>query len=88
MLVDGNGHRDLTFGVSSKMSKYTITYKRVGDLDIKIDVTVPPSATVDSSLPALIYYHGGGLLSGCRVEEEAWFPLWIKGALGCIVLCI
>lgn len=64
------------------MSKYTITYKRVGDLEIKIDVTVPSSATADSLLPGLIYYHGGGLLSGCRTEEDAFFPIWTRGTPG------
>ena len=63
------------------MSKYTITYKRVSNLEIKIDLTLPPSSTMDSPLPALIYYHGGGLLSGHRTEEDVFFPPWIKGAL-------
>jgi len=63
------------------MSKRTITYRRVGDLDIKLDVSVPPSATTGSVLPAVVYFHGGGLLSGGRNEEDAYTPLWFKGKL-------
>lgn len=68
-------------------SSYTITYKRVGDLDIKIDVTIPSFATADSLLPALVYFHGGGLLSGGRTKEDAFFPFWAEGTLSTSFLC-
>ncbi|KAH9842446.1 Alpha/Beta hydrolase protein [Rhodofomes roseus] len=61
------------------MSKLTITYRRVGELDIKLDLSIPPSATADSAaLPAVIYFHGGGLLSGSRLEEDIYFEFWLK----------
>lgn len=61
----------------------TITYKRVGSLEIKLDLCIPPSAMAGEVLPAVIYFHGGGLLSGCRTEEDVYFPFWLKGTSVC-----
>lgn len=56
----------------------TVTYSRVGDVDIKFDIEPPPSPTT-GTLPAVIYIHGGGLVSGSR--RDAFFPDWFRGAL-------
>ncbi|KAL2827447.1 Alpha/Beta hydrolase protein [Aspergillus pseudoustus] len=41
----------------------TIVYKTVGDLDIPMDVYLPPNA---HSAPILLWFHGGGLLQARR----------------------
>src|SRR5262245_57862506 len=42
----------------------TITYKRVGPLEIKADVYAVPGAT--DSRPVLVWIHGGALINGGR----------------------
>jgi acetyl esterase/lipase len=37
----------------------TITYKKVGQLHIQLDLTLPPNAY---KVPVLLWFHGGGLL--------------------------
>ena len=54
----------------------TVTYSRVGDVDIKLDIELPPSPTT-GTLPAVIYIHGGGMVSGSR--RDAFFPGWFRG---------
>ncbi|KAG6809332.1 hypothetical protein H0H93_015890, partial [Arthromyces matolae] len=59
----------------------TLIYKQVsnhlGDtIDVHVDV-YPPTSTIfnqSSSVPAVIYFHGGGLSVGNR---KSWFPTWL-----------
>lgn len=37
----------------------TITYKKVGQLQIQLDLTLPPNVY---KAPVLLWFHGGGLL--------------------------
>jgi carboxylesterase type B len=37
----------------------TITYKKVGQLHLLLDLTLPPNA---HKVPVLLWFHGGGLL--------------------------
>jgi acetyl esterase/lipase len=37
----------------------TICYKKVGQLHIQLDLTLPPNAY---KVPVLLWFHGGGLL--------------------------
>jgi acetyl esterase/lipase len=46
------------------MEPKTVTYKLVGSLEIKLNLYVPSIST--SSLPILVWFHGGGLLQGSR----------------------
>ena len=41
----------------------TIVYKRVGQLEIALDLYLPADA---KNTPVLIWFHGGGLLQGSR----------------------
>ncbi|KAF4217759.1 hypothetical protein CNMCM6457_004270 [Aspergillus fumigatiaffinis] len=41
----------------------TICYKKVGQLHIQLDLTLPPNAY---KVPVLLWFHGGGLLQGRR----------------------
>lgn len=43
----------------------TITYSRIGSLDIKLDLYVPDTQH-KGPLPALVFYHGGGIVAGNR----------------------
>lgn len=59
----------------------TLPYKRVDDLEINLDV-YPPASTYTQTLssqyklsvPAVVYFHGGGLTVGNRAS---WFPGWL-----------
>jgi acetyl esterase/lipase len=52
----------------------TLTYSVVNDHPIKIDYYLPASRGV---LPAIIYYHGGGMTAGSR--RSPGLPYWIYG---------
>ncbi|KDQ62713.1 hypothetical protein JAAARDRAFT_171287 [Jaapia argillacea MUCL 33604] len=73
----------------------TLPYKRVGDSDILLDVYLPStsqatdvnpdqaSTSVPIFVPAVVYFHGGGLTVGNRTS---WFPYWLQrriNAAGC-----
>ncbi|KAH9916852.1 Alpha/Beta hydrolase protein [Fomitopsis serialis] len=53
----------------------TVTYSRVGSLDIKLDIEVPAHPN-SGALPAVIYFHGGGMVAGSR--RDALFPEWFR----------
>lgn len=55
----------------------TVSYSRVGPLDIKLDYETPPSVT-NGNLGAIVYLHGGGIIAGSR--NDALYPDWMKGA--------
>lgn len=44
-------------------SSQTLIYKRVGKLNIELELYLPPSP---SNVPVLLWFHGGGLLQGQR----------------------
>lgn len=54
----------------------TITYSRVGSLDIKLDLYIPPEPK-QGLVPALVHFHGGGMIAGCR--KTLFFQHWLKG---------
>ena len=43
----------------------TITYSRIGDLDLKFDLYAHSEHGTDP-MPALVYFHGGGYVAGAR----------------------
>jgi acetyl esterase/lipase len=51
----------------------TLVYSTVEDHDIKLDYYLPPNAK--GALPAVIYYHGGGMTAGSRKDGQ--FPHWL-----------
>ncbi|KAJ5595350.1 alpha/beta-hydrolase [Penicillium hispanicum] len=51
----------------------TLVYSVVGDHEIKLDYYLPHE--VAGRLPALIYYHGGGMTAGSR--RGMGFPYWL-----------
>lgn len=53
----------------------TLVYSVVDNHDIQLDYYLPPNAT--GTLPAVIYYHGGGMTAGSRRDFQ--FPRWIYG---------
>ncbi|TFY56134.1 hypothetical protein EVJ58_g7824 [Rhodofomes roseus] len=53
----------------------TITYSRVGNLEIKLDITLPPSPSI-GTLPGVVHIHGGGMTTGARSGYDCW--QWLK----------
>lgn len=52
----------------------TLTYSTVGDHEIKLDYYLPVAT---GRLPAIIYYHGGGMTAGSR--RSVPYPGWLYG---------
>lgn len=45
----------------------TLVYSHVNNLDIRLDIDFPSQEkSTNSSIPALIFFHGGGLIGGNR----------------------
>ena len=55
----------------------TFTYSFVDDLEIKLDLYVPPD--VQGALPAIVYFHGGALTIGTREIILDTHATWICG---------
>lgn len=55
----------------------TVVYSRADSLEIKLDYDVPHSIT-SVSLGAVVYLHGGGIISGSR--RDVFYPSSMKGA--------
>lgn len=51
----------------------TLVYSTVDGHDIRLDYYLPP--VEGGNLPAIIYYHGGGMVAGSR--RGMGFPLWL-----------
>ncbi|KAI0260665.1 alpha/beta-hydrolase [Gloeopeniophorella convolvens] len=51
----------------------TVAYKQVGDLTLYIDV-YPPATTSEGAVPAVVFFHGGGMTVG---DRKSWFPTWL-----------
>ncbi|CAL1713212.1 unnamed protein product [Somion occarium] len=65
---------------SSADNLLTLTYKYIGQVPVLLDVYLPETKIVSQDLqtahiPAVIYFHGGGLTVGNR---KSWFPHWLK----------
>ena len=59
----------------------TFAYKQIGNQDVLFDIYLPEVPSSGSlkrnetvSVPAVVYFHGGGLTVGNR---ESWFPFWL-----------
>jgi len=50
-----------------------VAYKQVGDLILYVDV-YSPTAESDGPVPAVVFFHGGGMTSG---DRTSWFPTWL-----------
>lgn len=56
----------------------TITYSRVESLEIQLDLYLPPELNA-GLVPALVHFHGGGMIAGSR--KSLFFQQWLKGGL-------
>ena len=54
----------------------TVTFKKVDGLELALDV-YPPQELGSKPVPAVVYYHGGGLTVG---DRSSWFPTWLHGS--------
>lgn len=57
----------------AEVTPTTVTYKKLGDLTLHIDV-YPPTPRFDAPVPAVVYFHGGGMTAG---DRASWFPTWL-----------
>ena len=57
-------------------SMETVTYSRIDNLEIQLDLYLPPGLK-EGSVPALVHFHGGGMIAGCR--KTLFFQQWLKG---------
>ncbi|KAF8214952.1 alpha/beta-hydrolase [Mycena galopus ATCC 62051] len=57
-----------------------VCYKQIGQLPVHLNVYAPnlKSQTPYPRLPAVVYFHGGGLTVGNRTS---WFPSWLKARM-------
>lgn len=58
------------------MSCLSFSYKKVDDISLVLDVYGPNVVAKEKAkVPALVYFHGGGLTVGNR---NSWFPGWLE----------
>ena len=57
----------------AQLTPTTVAYKKVGEITLYIDVH-PPTTESDGPVPAIVYFHGGGMAAG---DRASWFPAWI-----------
>ena len=50
-----------------------VAYKQIGDLSLYIDVYSPKPES-EGPMPAVVFFHGGGMTSG---DRRSWFPTWL-----------
>ena len=64
----------------SEQAPLDFVFKTVDDCSIHLDVYPPslPKDAVSPSVPAVVFFHGGGLSVGNR---RSWFPRWLKGTI-------
>jgi acetyl esterase/lipase len=62
----------------------TVAYKKIGDVTLYIDV-YPPTLISDGPVPAVVYFHAGGMTAG---DRASWFPAWLHSPFSPSLLCI
>ncbi|KAM0748479.1 alpha/beta-hydrolase [Meredithblackwellia eburnea MCA 4105] len=66
--------------MSNSYTKFdSLVYKQVQRTLYQVDIFVPTNSEEiirTASRPALVFYHGGGAISGSRAEN-GWFPRWL-----------
>ena len=68
-------HSDISY---AEATPTTVAYKKIGDLTLYIDVH-PPTLKSDGPMPAVVYFHGGGMTVGPRklvpyLASQSVFP--------------
>ena len=64
----------LPLRINTIMSAQELVFSTVNGLELKMDVTLPSTATADKPCPALLWWHGGGLLQGSRKSKQLAVP--------------
>src|SRR5215213_7132836 len=54
----------VTFGPRASCAEDSVTYKRVGDRELKLFIDKPASWKPGAGLPAVVYFFGGGWVGG------------------------
>jgi len=48
----------------------TVVFAQHDGVDIELDFKLPSTASAESKVPILLWFHGGGLLQGTRLCES------------------
>lgn len=67
-----------TPNLKTDVKSLTFTYKSVHDHPIKVDIYPPTLGSGHRTIPkvpAVLYFHGGGLAVG---DRASWFPSWLQ----------
>ncbi len=66
----------LVISLFSMSTTITLVYSHVDDLEIRLDIDFPSKEKfTDTTIPALIFFHGGGLVGGNR---QSFVPMQFK----------
>ncbi len=68
-------------GTSDVTVQRDIVYKKIGDLELKMDLYAPPSSHRGSKLHALVYIHGGYLPPNLLTQPKDWGVFTSHGRL-------
>ncbi|GAA97987.1 uncharacterized protein L969DRAFT_14852 [Mixia osmundae IAM 14324] len=63
--------------IPASMKYITLPYKTAGNMTISFDLYIPktpPRYHSRSKRPALVYFHGGGVIVGTK---QSWLPFWL-----------
>lgn len=59
-------------GMEQVRAQKDLTYKRVGDVELKMDVYAPLNLPSGARRPAVVFVHGGALPSNLRTKAKEW----------------
>ena len=73
---------------SSKLHSRSFAYKYIDSRPIELDVVYQPAVALESTRKSLIYFHGGGMVSGWRKARFPGLPLELLMQAGWQVLTV
>lgn len=59
-------------GIEKIKARKNLTYKRVADEELKMDIYAPPNLPRGGRRPAVVFLHGGALPSNLRTKPKEW----------------
>ncbi|MGB7922365.1 MAG: alpha/beta hydrolase [Pyrinomonadaceae bacterium] len=59
-------------GMETIKAQKDLTYKRVGDAELKMDVYAPPNLSSGARRPVVLFIHGGAIPPNLRTKPKEW----------------